>query len=118
MFYDGILGFQFDEIKDEATIYTDKARRVATLTSEDANGMGDGNVTAFFDLISGSLITINERIENTDVDTMLKIDAAVEDFNNSQKNYVAVYHMSDDSNYIDVNVTSKKFSAIVEEAMG
>lgn len=117
MLYDGILGFEFDDIKEEKTIYTDKARRVATLTSEEANGISDGNVTAFFDLLTGNLLTINERIENTGNSIEL-VSTAITQFNNSQRTYVAVMSMSEDGHYIDVNVVTVKFKGVISEAIG
>lgn len=118
MLYSSILNMEFDDFKDEPDVYTDKARRVCTLPAEEADGFGEGHITAFFDLINGSLITINERVEVVEVDTMMKVEDAVNNFNESQHTYVAVYHLSDDANYIDINVTTKKFSDIIEDAIG
>lgn len=117
MLYDGILGFDFDDVKEEKTIYTDKARRIATLSAEEANGISDGNVTAFFDLLTGQLLTINERIENDDENVLEKVLTKVDDFNNNQKTYIAIAAISDDSHYIDVNIVTIKFNCLLEDAI-
>lgn len=116
MLYEGVLTASFDDIKDKATVYTDRARRVATLMPEEANGIS-GFVTAFFDLISGKLLTINERVEVYDVDGMVEVELKVEEFNDSQDNYVALASLSDDGNYMDINVVSRAFHRVISEAM-
>lgn len=116
MLYDGILTSTFDDIKDKATVYTDRARKVATLMPDEANGIS-GFVTAFFDLISGNLLTINERVEVYGVDDMVEVELKVEEFNESQDNYVASANLSDDGNYMDVNVVTRAFHRMICEAM-
>lgn len=115
MLYDGIIGYKFEEMVGEPGTYIDKARRIVTMPSEEANGLGTGSVSAFFDLVSGNSIAIIERIDNDDslLDTQQKID----DFNKSQKVYVATCELSEDASYIDITATARNLYETINDAL-